>query len=131
MTVTAMMTNAERQKQYRDRKRGGPPVGRWHGHDSAAKWAERLGIGRSQWLMIRWICRHAPDVHDEFAKDEKLKITPTYHRLKREYDIGLVRALADGEPEDHTLFEFRRNGKFVFEWVPIQKPKRPGSKSKK
>jgi hypothetical protein len=23
------MTNAERQRKYRDRKRGGPPVGRW------------------------------------------------------------------------------------------------------
>lgn len=77
------MTNAERQKRYRDRKRGGPPRGRWTGHISVASRAKALSVSRTMIFMARWIAEHAPDVATQIERGE-LKVGPEYRRLKAE-----------------------------------------------
>lgn len=111
------MTNAERQKRYRDKKRGGPPKGPWGGSPSVASIAEAAGIGRTIIFMVKWIDRHAPDVTPEL-KAGSLKATPTYKRLRREYEMGIANALSDQHAtEDAQLMVSRRHGRFVFEWL--------------
>ena len=60
-------TPAERQRAYRDRKRGGPPRGRWVHEDgrpyvSAAKRGGRFGISRNTQLKLDWLARFYPDL---------------------------------------------------------------------
>ena len=52
------MTGAERQKRYRDKKRGGPPVGRWGGHLSHATFAKLAHVGRTFYWMLGWMLLH-------------------------------------------------------------------------
>lgn len=111
------MTNAERQKRYRDKKRGGPPVGRWSDHLSVPKLAESLKVGRTSIFMAAWIRKHAPDVAADLQAD-RAKVTPSYKRLRGEYDLGLVRALQAREDQGNAqLVVYRKDGQFVFEWV--------------
>jgi hypothetical protein len=98
------MTNAERQKRYRDRKRCGPLVGRWHGHRTAKQFGaenptgER--VGRSMVFMIAWLQRHLSR-EDFLALVAKEKVTPLYRRLKRQHDyrvgVEFLRAQREGK----------------------------------
>jgi hypothetical protein len=112
-----MMTNAERQKRYRDRKRGGPPVGRWAGGVSVAFAAKEMDVGRTIVFMNRWIDRHAPDIVPILLAGGA-KTTPTYNRLRAEYNAGILAAFrAKPDHDGFRLTESRKNGKFVFRWV--------------
>jgi hypothetical protein len=64
-------SNAERQKAYRDRKRGGPPKGRWHGHETAAREAAELGDSRTVWYMKLWLYDHVDEEKLEPLLEEK------------------------------------------------------------
>ena len=45
-------------------------------------------------------------------------MTPTYARLKREYDLGVHEALSSRkDTRGVTLVSARRGGQFVFKWV--------------
>ena len=111
------MTNAERQKRYRDRKRGGPPAGRWAGHTSLTKVAKSSQLGRTTLWMLGWISRHAPDLEPALAADE-IKIAPTYRRLRREYLEAVTQADATRpRGAGYRLTMSRRNGHFVVKWV--------------
>ncbi len=99
------MTNAERQKRYRDKKRGAPVEGRWPaGHISKPAIAELMQLSRTLVCMASWIKKHAPDVAPDLQAG-RLKTTPTYKRLKAEYDAGVVAAIAghDGRAGEHLV----------------------------
>jgi len=92
------MTNAERQKRYRDRKRGGPPVGRWlAGYKSVETtvaeekklWSEP-GMGRTMVFMLLWLKRMAPAVERDA---DKVRISTTYKRLRAVYKANLRKAV--------------------------------------
>ncbi len=111
------MTNAERQKRYRDKKRGGPAVGRWGGHTSMAKVAKGVGATRTTMFMLMWIDQHAKDVMLNLDSGE-LKVTPTYKRLRAEYEAGVVAAVSSTKDRRGVkLVCARKDGKFVFTWV--------------
>ncbi len=110
------MTNAERQKRYRDKLRGGPPQGRWAGHTSTAKRGEAIRISRTMIFMCSWVCKHAPEYEGQFAAG-KTKVSPLYRRLKHEYDAKLFKALCKRPSDGATLLYRRENGEFVFEWI--------------
>lgn len=110
------MTNAERQRRYRDRKRGGPPRGRWAGHLPAFLLAKSQGTSRSYMYYASWILDHASDVADAIeAGDGNLAVA--YERLRREYESGLMKSLRSRPSDDARLFCRRENGEFVFEWI--------------
>jgi hypothetical protein len=77
-------SNAARQKRYRDRKRGGPPVGRWNGHVSMAMRAKAVGVSRTMLFMAGWIRRNAGSEIVADIKAGKLPLAATYRRLRRE-----------------------------------------------
>lgn len=104
-------SNAERQRQYRDRQRGGPPKGRWHGHTKAADIARSQHVSRASLFMAEWILKHAPDVVPD-CDAGKVKITPTYRRLRQEYIMALARAME--KYGNRPLVCVRKNGRFVF-----------------
>jgi hypothetical protein len=124
------LTNAERQQRYRDRKRGGPPQGRWAGYVTLQR---TLGISRSSAHMARWIYRHAPDEYARLcivmnrlhgSRRKGLGIKPLYRRLRAEITEALTRAVRT--PTDEEFHERRRScrlvprrqdGRFVFEWI--------------
>ena len=110
------MTNAERQRRYRDKLRGSPPLGRWAGHTSRAAVAKGHKIGRTILFMSAWILEYAPDCAGPMEAGTA-KATPTYRRLKAEYDIGLFKALGERPSDGATLHYRRENGEFVFEWI--------------
>lgn len=111
------LSDAERQKRCREKKRGGPPVGRWAGHISLAKIAAAVGIKKSTLAMLRWIERHAPDVLP--GLDGAWKPAPMYRKLKTEYDGVVFRAWWARHTEGHTdrLVVERENGRFVARWI--------------
>jgi hypothetical protein len=116
------MTNAERQKRHRDKRRGCPREGRWPaGYLSVDRLAKVQGVGRTTIFMAKWILRHAPDVAPRLDAGE-LSVAPTYRRLRNEYVMGAARAVK-ARPDDNEarLEETRRNGKFVFKWVSSPK----------
>jgi hypothetical protein len=114
------MTNAERQKRYRDRQRGGPPVGRWQGHLSTAKIAKAQHISRTMVFMARWVMKHAPDLVQALESGE-LKMAPTYRRLRGQYIMAMAKALESKHGRNAQLIETRHAGQFVFKWKPGNK----------
>ncbi len=111
------MTNAERQKRYRDKLRGGPPVGRWACHLSVAKAAQIQGIGRTMIFMAGWISKYAPEYEEQIISGKIKALTPLYHRLKSEYEAKLFKALNVRPSDGATLFFRREDDEFVFEWT--------------
>jgi hypothetical protein len=114
-------SNAERQKAYRDRKRGGPPEGRWAGHVSHDALAQALQVGRTMLFMLAWIDKHAPEIAADI-KRSKGKISPIYRRLKAEFDSVVSKCLVSGGLEkmksDTWIFTCRReDGRFVAQWI--------------
>ena len=74
-------------------------------------------MSRTGIFMAKWIETYAEDVYPSIRAGT-LKTAPTYKRLKREYDLGLVRAFSDRDDTDGArLVSFRRDGQFVFKWV--------------
>ncbi len=72
------MTPAERQRKYRDRLRGGPPVGRWpEGHMTMEELARRSGISRTLLYMARQVREWRPDLYEQMRKGE-LAVTRAY-----------------------------------------------------
>ncbi len=65
--------------------------------------------------MAGWIIRHAPDLQVELESD-KIKVTPTYKRLRREYDAALFRAIEERPGDGYQLVFYRQDGDFVFRW---------------
>jgi hypothetical protein len=116
------LSNAERQKRHRDRKRGSPVVGRWpEGYVSIAKRARVCHTTRTMTCMAGWILQHAPEFEGSVASGAE-RITPLYRRLKQEYDMGVFRALKNATPDQAgfngwALVEGRECGRFVFKWV--------------
>jgi len=92
----APLTNAERQRRYRDHKRGGPPVGRWHDHVSVAAVAKSQGIGRSLLFMASWLQRFAPDLIPQLERGE-LKVTQAYYR--RRDQLAMQAAMQGGRAD--------------------------------
>ena len=86
------MSNAERQRRYRNRKRGGPPRGRWAGHISVAKQAEAVGASRSMLFMAKWICKHAPDLVSEIEAGT-LKVYTSYYRRRDQMAMEIASQL--------------------------------------
>ena len=111
------MTNAERQKRYRDKKRGGPPKGRWAGHLTVAEIAQRAGVSRTKIFMCSWIKKNAPEYFDGI-KDGEIKIGPLYRQLKDEYDAGIFKAVCERPSGNNRLVCRRVDGAFEFEWIP-------------
>jgi len=115
------LTNAERQRRHRNKRRGGPPVGRWPDGATIGKLrkslCQRLEWSRTMYYMAQWIIRHAPDVEADVEAD-KVRITPAYNRLKREMFVGFARflALGDKSGEGYELKVSRRGGRFHFAW---------------
>jgi hypothetical protein len=101
------MTNAERQRRYRDKKRGGPPVGRWPDGAYMPKVLGDIrgttGWGKSQWYMAKWICDHFPEVLKTLGsgRDARESVSHAYHRLKGEAVAKLIAALME-EPHPET-----------------------------
>jgi hypothetical protein len=111
------MTNAERQKRYRNRQRGGPPLGRWGGRLSIGQAAKAVGCSRTILFMIRWIDKYAKDVMPQLDHP-KARVTPAYKRLRAEYDAGFLKAyLGRKDHRGVRLVSLRRDGRFVFKWV--------------
>jgi len=114
------MSNAERQKRYRDRKRGGPPRGRWYGHGPVLNAKQHFavhGCSRTTLFMGRWLWEHAPDAAEDILDgSSEAKVSPTYRKLRREFEAGVVKAISEGVLEGHVLTFRRENGKFIFEW---------------
>jgi hypothetical protein len=75
-------SNAERQRAYRNRKRGGQPVGRWPGR-STADMAKQAGLGRTTAFMFNWLSKHAPDALSDFYAG-RAKISTAYRRLRKQ-----------------------------------------------
>jgi hypothetical protein len=118
-------SNAERQKRWRDRNRGGAPVGRWpEGYVSVARQAKVFQVGRTLMFMSRWILKHAPEFEAPILSGEIKRVTPLYRKLKRDYDLGIFRAL-QGATSDQaagngwSLTEGRQDGHFTFRWVRV------------
>ena len=119
------MTSAERQRRYRDKKRGGPPLGRWHGHATAQQLAPPH-LGRTSVFMGRWIIKHAPDLCDhqtgQIDFGEYRTLTACYRGLKKER-MRAAKAFFDKTDGDamlalgYTLVESRSGHCFVFQWV--------------
>jgi hypothetical protein len=113
----AAMTNAERQKRYRDKQRGSPAGRRWSGHLSARVNAYLAQTSRTAYFMGLWILNNAPDVLPESGKArEAFKITPAYKRLRSEYELGILDALSQPHDESDQLVYYRLDGKFHFEF---------------
>jgi hypothetical protein len=109
-------SNAARQKAYRDRKRGGPSVGRWpvmqtwDGKTTTAPKAcidkyvcDTTGIGRTTLYMTKWLAKHAPaGVWEQLNEHRsKLKVAPAYRALKRQIRNEYILALqAEHRGED-------------------------------
>jgi hypothetical protein len=116
------MTNAERQKKYRDRKRGSPPVGRWPKEHLPVEIVAKVShVGRTSVFMASWVGKHAPECQLDLAEG-RAKMTPLYRRLRREYLAGIAAALEKATAkqralEGWTLTERHKDGHFVFEWV--------------
>jgi hypothetical protein len=111
------MTNAERQRRYRDKRRGGPPVGRWPNGAVVARIAKAQNVSRTMIYMAGWIVKHAPDVAP-LIEAGKIRLTPTYKRLRREYDRAVyvaIRTAIDAGHDPHDLMVRRENGVFVVE----------------
>ena len=76
------LTNAERQRSYRDRKRGGPPRHRLN----LGREAKDFGVSRTWYYMFRWVIDRYPELMGQLVRRNErragLLITPTYKRLK-------------------------------------------------
>lgn len=128
------MSNAERQRQYRNRKRGGPPVGRWAGHLAKRKIAEAYHISRTLLVYSGWIAKHAPELVQDLEAG-RARVTPTYRALKPKYDAGIARAVRDSDVTrmqalGYTLHGEYRDGDFEFWWVHPTKRRRRATKQK-
>jgi len=121
------LTNAERQRRYRNKKRGGPPLGRWHGHASIQRLLASHGLKRTMAFMGQWIIRLAPDRFDSstgrFDYGEYGSLTALYRGLKRER-LEAAAAFCQRTNGDYwlargwTLLDCpRRNGRFAFRWA--------------
>jgi hypothetical protein len=111
------MTNAERQKRYRDKKRGGLARERRPGGMTDAELAKTLHVSVSMLRMARWIIAHAPDVVPAIEAGE-LTVTAEYRRLNDELDRAFFLAIHAGRPAgDVRLMGRRRDGKFEMFWM--------------
>ena len=105
------LSNAERQRRYRDRRRGGPPVGRWDGHMSVKATLAVFPVGRSFYYMTRWLRKYAPEVIPDLEAG-KAKITPTYQRVRHEHELAYFRALiAERDADGDQAGDDRRPGR--------------------
>ena len=94
------VTNAERQRRYRDRKRGGPSCGRWPlGYVTIAQTARLQGVSRSMLFMARWLRMYAPDVIPKVESGE-LKVTPIYQRRRSQLAMQIAKQLVEGGRDD-------------------------------
>ena len=82
------MTNAERQRRYRDKKRGGPSVGRWPDGPwqgkAVIKICSHIGMSKSNWYMLKWLGLHFPDVVKTLGNrgDGRESVSHAYRRIK-------------------------------------------------
>jgi hypothetical protein len=92
-------SNAERQKRYRDRKRGGPPVGRWPQYpNSFAKSAGEHwqkfkvwpGVCRTNFFMAKWVIEHASREIIDDMNAKKTSIVRAYRRLRDEHERATI-----------------------------------------
>ena len=84
------MSNAERQRRYRDHQRGGPAVGRWHGHVPAERTAAGWGISRAMLFMASFVLDHAPELEAEIMAGT-LRLTRAYKLVRRQHDMAVVK----------------------------------------
>lgn len=75
------LTAAERQRRYRDRKRGGPAKGRWAGHVSAKVFASQWAISRSTLFMSQRIRKLSPDLTKE-VEGGRMRVGRAYRILR-------------------------------------------------
>ena len=120
------MTGAQRQKRHRDKLRGGPPLGRWYGHTSQAAIARMVHLSPTLWKMARWILHMAPELEGPFRDNTAgtIKITPLYHRLRRQHDMALARLVIrepDPGPGYEAVLRYRKadGGSFRAYWRRI------------
>jgi hypothetical protein len=76
-------------------------------------------VGRTSVFLASWIQKYAPDAAEAIAAGT-LKLKPTYDRLRREYlacIAGAVRARPNRQGV--RLVVARRDGRSLFEWVPV------------
>jgi hypothetical protein len=88
-------SNAARQKAYRDRKRGGAPIGRW----PRPEWMKIprmeyllsvVDMRRTTYFMCKWLIEHAsPEVVADLNA-RKIKIAPTYRRIRTEHERAVI-----------------------------------------
>jgi hypothetical protein len=80
------MTNAERQRRYRDKKRGGPPQRQCAG--SLTEAAKAAGLKRTTLWMLLWINKHAPDVDLDRISASTPKTAPASDPLSSACDAS-------------------------------------------
>jgi hypothetical protein len=110
------MTNAERQRRYRDRSRGCPPVGRWAYHTATAKIAAEYKISRTMIFMSAWIKNHAPEYCDALVAGSGT-VSKIYREQKPKFDAGLFRAISKDPKDGSRLTWHRVDGEFFFKWI--------------
>jgi hypothetical protein len=88
-------SNAARQKAYRDRQRGGAPIGRW----PRPEWLKTtpleytlsvVDMRRTTYFMCRWLIEHASPEIVADLNARKIKIAPTYRRLRAEHTGAVI-----------------------------------------
>jgi hypothetical protein len=86
----AAKTNAERQKAYRDRRRGGPPIKR----TTAAEVAANYEMCRTCLFYALWLNQHRPDLSVLVERGEL--------SVSRAYAIGRKEAAIARNDVDHV-----------------------------
>ena len=87
-------TSAERQREYRDRKRGGPAAGRWAGHTTAAEIVQQYGGSRTGLSMAQLVKRYRPDLFERVQSGD-LKLAVAYKLANRERDLETLREMGE------------------------------------
>ena len=116
-----VMTNAERQRAFRDRRRGGPAVGRWdYGPDHAEfmrKTLERLHICAETYRRVRWVTKHYPDLMPVLMADSigigtVIKIARDHRRMAREHGLD-VESTRESVTREVLALIAKRNAKRI------------------
>jgi hypothetical protein len=75
------------------------------------------GSSRTGLFMGKWLIKHVPGMYEKMMAGQ-IKITPTYRRLKDEYDralfVAIGAAIKSGR-DPHDLTERYEGGRFIIE----------------
>jgi hypothetical protein len=86
------MSNAERQRRFRDKRRGGPPVGRWPAdYMSLSAWAEIMGMSRTTLARLHYLDEVAPGWAEALEGDDRpVSITKAYYLMRLQVSVKML-----------------------------------------